>query len=338
MLAHAFDVLHLGQRHGLSATDSARLAEGAARGLRRRRKGAMPPSAPRALSMPLTRPRWRALRRPCPAAHLRCASPRRHAAMRLSPRRSCTRQRSKHPSPPEAIAKALQPDAERAARAARASCRSAACRRRRRPSASPKRRSRRICIACLARPAPAARPNWSSWWPALPVRSSIAAPTSRPADASYQRWTRRSACGMLARDGDKFLDREWSNGDAHGSSASHRWPLDADVARSPPRRRSSCAVMPGEDLVATLHAQGAQVYECKADAAGASGSGSSASRSRRCCWTARPSAGTSRARPGSSPTAAWLTGKVSGSAPGATVADIPHAAARGRLTARQPAS
>ena len=38
-------------------------------------------------------------------------------------------------------------------------------------SAWPRRPSRRTCTACSARPAPAARPTSSSWWPGLPALS-----------------------------------------------------------------------------------------------------------------------------------------------------------------------
>jgi hypothetical protein len=79
---------------------------------------------------------------------------------------------------------------------------------------------------------------------------------------------------------------------------------------------------PGEKLVASVHAQGAQVYECKADAAG------------KLAWQFRePIAtlmvdGKTVGRHFAGPT--WelsdgsaVTGKVSGRAPGATAGDIP---------------
>lgn len=79
---------------------------------------------------------------------------------------------------------------------------------------------------------------------------------------------------------------------------------------------------PGETLVASIHAQGAQIYECKADAAG------------RLAWQFRePIAtlmvdGKTVGRHFAGPS--WelsdgsaVTGKVSGRAPGATASDIP---------------
>lgn len=79
---------------------------------------------------------------------------------------------------------------------------------------------------------------------------------------------------------------------------------------------------PGEKLVASIHAQGAQVYECKADAAG------------KLVWQFRePIAtlmvdGKTVGRHFAGPS--WelsdgsaVTGKVSGRAPGATASDIP---------------
>ena len=82
-------------------------------------------------------------------------------------------------------------------------------------------------------------------------------------------------------------------------------------------------VTPGEALVATIHAEGAQVYECKADAAG------------QLAWKFREPVATlmidgkTVGRHFAGPSwelsdGSLVTGKVSGSAPGATVADIPH--------------
>jgi hypothetical protein len=82
-------------------------------------------------------------------------------------------------------------------------------------------------------------------------------------------------------------------------------------------------VTPGEALVATIHAEGAQVYECKADAAG------------QLAWKFREPVATlmidgkTVGRHFAGPSweltdGSLVTGMVSGSAPGATVADIPH--------------
>lgn len=82
-------------------------------------------------------------------------------------------------------------------------------------------------------------------------------------------------------------------------------------------------VTPEETLVAKFHAEGAQIYECKADAAG------------RLSWKFRePIAtlmvdGKTVGRHFAGPSwelsdGSLVTGKVSGSAPGGTVADIPH--------------
>ncbi len=93
-------------------------------------------------------------------------------------------------------------------------------------------------------------------------------------------------------------------------------------------------VTPGEALVATIHAEGAQVYECKADAAG------------QLAWKFREPVATlmidgkTVGRHFAGPSwelsdGSLVTGKVSGSAPGATVGRHPAPAARGRLTARR---
>jgi hypothetical protein len=82
-------------------------------------------------------------------------------------------------------------------------------------------------------------------------------------------------------------------------------------------------VTPEEALVATIHAEGAQVYECKADSSG------------RLSWKFRePIAtlmldGKTVGRHFAGPSwelsdGSLVTGKVSGSAPGATASDIPH--------------
>ena len=75
-------------------------------------------------------------------------------------------------------------------------------------------------------------------------------------------------------------------------------PLSAASAQMP-----ETIAAPGEALVARLHAEGAQIYECKAERPGSS-PGNSVSRSPRCSTATRPSAGTMPARTGSSPTAA----------------------------------
>src|SRR5687767_9251802 len=81
-------------------------------------------------------------------------------------------------------------------------------------------------------------------------------------------------------------------------------------------------VTPEEALVATIHAEGAQVYECKADAAG------------RLAWKFREPVATlmvdgkTVGRHFAGPSwelsdGSLVTGRVSGSSPGATTADIP---------------
>jgi hypothetical protein len=79
---------------------------------------------------------------------------------------------------------------------------------------------------------------------------------------------------------------------------------------------------PGETLVAILHAEGSQIYECKPDAAGGL-----AWRSREPIATLMID-GRTVGRHSAGPT--WelsdgsaVTGKASASAPGATVADVP---------------
>jgi hypothetical protein len=114
---------------------------------------------------------------------------------------------------------------------------------------------------------------------------------------------------------------QWSN--RHDRPAPcHASPRPRPAAASRRRRAADAVAAPGETLIATLHAEGAQIYECKADASG------------KLAWQFREPVATlivdgkTVGRHYAGPS--WelsdgsaLTAKVAGRAPGATAQDIP---------------
>ena len=85
---------------------------------------------------------------------------------------------------------------------------------------------------------------------------------------------------------------------------------------------------PGEIVVATFHAEGAQVLRVQGRRRPASSPGPSASRSRRCCSMARPSAAIMPGRIGSTSTAAPSVGKAVAAPPAGPRAIFPGSSSK----------
>jgi hypothetical protein len=128
---------------------------------------------------------------------------------------------------------------------------------------------------------------------------------------------------ILARDRAKQVGKHSpTNGRIDNAATALTDSTDFDGRIPGPRRHSTDAAAPGEATVATLHAEGAQIYECKAGNAG------------NLSWVFREPIATlllddkTVGRHYAGPT--WehrdgsaVTGKAVGNAPGATADDIP---------------